>query len=250
MSDWLRALLGVEDTDIPPDSVASFEFNNLPRGTAGLALLLLAIALVAGVFWVYRREGSATRGMKITLATLRALVLACAFVVILEPVLAIDQIEQIDKSTLVLLDASLSMTSRDRYADEAHWAPLRNAIGKDPRELPRYRIVNEALDESGLVALLARSNRVVVQNFSDGLSAPVIVPRLEKGQNPPQVGIDLGSKEGRKEGARGTNLAGAVRQAVGPRAPTGWRRSSSSRTAATTSGRRRRTSPSTCATRT
>ncbi len=215
MSDWLRALLGVEDADIPPDAATSFEFNNLPHGSAGLALLLLALALCAGVFWVYRREGSAPRRLKITLATLRALVLASGFLLILEPVLAIDQVEQVDKGTLVLLDSSLSMTARDRYAGEAVWAPLRNAIGKDPRELQRYRIVNEALDATGLIALLARQNRVVIHQFSDVLSPPVVVPRVERGGNPPRIeGIDLGSDEGRRRGAGGTNLAGAVRQAV------------------------------------
>jgi len=215
MSDWLRTLFGVEGADIPPDAVTRFEFANLPRGSAGLALLLLALALVAGVFWVYRREGSAPRGLKVALASLRALVLVCAFLLVLEPILAIDQIEQIDKSTLLLLDSSLSMSSRDRYADEARWAQLRNAIEKDPRELPRYRIVDEALDASGLVAMLVRQNRVVVHEFSDTVSAPVIVPRLERDARPPKIGgIDLGTDDGRRRGAKGTNLAGSVRQAV------------------------------------
>ncbi|MFI5401635.1 MAG: hypothetical protein ACHQ1G_01780 [Planctomycetota bacterium] len=214
MSDWLRSLLGVEDRDIPEGAVTSFEFNNLPRGSIGLALLLLALALVALVFWVYRREGSAPRKLKFTLATLRALVLACAFLLILEPVLAIDQVEQVDKSTIVLLDGSLSMTARDRYAEEATWAQIRNAIGKDPRELPRYRIVNEAFDATGLVTLLARQNRVVVHTFSDSLSAPVVVPRIEGDEETPIVGIELGTDEGRRRGAGGTNLAGTIRQAV------------------------------------
>jgi hypothetical protein len=59
MSPWLKALLGVEDSEIPPDAVTSFEFANLPRGSVGLLLLLAAAALVAGVYWIYRREGSA-----------------------------------------------------------------------------------------------------------------------------------------------------------------------------------------------
>jgi hypothetical protein len=215
VSGWLRALLGVEEGDIPDGAVSSFEFANLPRGSAGLALLLLALALVGGVYWVYRREGSAPGPLKIALASLRALVIACAFLLILEPILSIDQVEEIDKSTLVLLDGSLSMTSRDRYADEATWAALRNAIAKDPRELPRYRIVNEALDASGLVTMLARQNRVIVHNFSDTVSAPVIVPRLSRDAVPPPVpGIELGSDKGRERAVKGTNLAGSVRQAV------------------------------------
>jgi len=215
MSDWLRTLLGVEDADIPPDAVTSFEFANLPRGSAGLALLLLAIGILVGIFWVYRREGSAPRPLKIALASLRALVLVCAFVLILEPILAIDQVEQVDKSTLLLLDSSLSMSSRDRYADQALWAQIRNAIERDPRELPRYRIVDEAIDASGLVAMLARQNRVIVHEFSDTVSPPVIIPRLERDALPPPVpGIDLGSDDGRRRGAKGTNLSGSVRQAV------------------------------------
>jgi hypothetical protein len=215
MSDWLRWLLGVEEAEIPPDATTSFEFANVPRGSAGLALLLLALALVAGVFWVYRREGGAPRRAKMTLAVLRALVLAAAFVLILEPILAIDQVEQVDKSTVVLLDASLSMTARDRYADQATWAALRNAMSADPRELPRYRLANEALDASGLIGLLARQNRVVVHTFADSVSAPVIVPRLSPRENPPPVGgIDLDTDDARQRGARGTNVAGAVRQAV------------------------------------
>ena len=59
MSDWLKALLGVEDKDIPEGAVTSFEFANLPHGGAGLLLVVVAVALIVGVFWVYRREGGA-----------------------------------------------------------------------------------------------------------------------------------------------------------------------------------------------
>ena len=95
MSDWLKTLLGVEDSEIPEGANLAFEFANLPRGTLGLVLLLAALALVAGVFWVYRREGSASPRVKTSLAVLRALVLVCGFLLILEPILAVDQIEQI-----------------------------------------------------------------------------------------------------------------------------------------------------------
>ena len=59
MSDWLKAILGVDNADIPEGAVTRFEFANVPSGTAGLLLALLALVLIAGVFWVYRREGSA-----------------------------------------------------------------------------------------------------------------------------------------------------------------------------------------------
>ncbi|MHC4547998.1 MAG: hypothetical protein ACYTEZ_04405 [Planctomycetota bacterium] len=215
MSDWLKALLGVEEADIPADAVTSFEFANLPRGAVGLAFLLLALALVAGVFWVYRREGSAPRGVKVGLGVLRALVIVCAFVVILEPVLAVDQVERVDKSTLLLIDASLSMTAKDRYRDPVARAELSNALDQDPSRLLRYRLVNEALEKIGFPALLAKQNQVIVYPFSSGIHAPATLPRLEEGEPPPPpVEIDLRDPQARTRGAKGTNLAGSVRQAV------------------------------------
>jgi len=215
MSDWLKTLLGIDKADIPPDAITRFEFANLPRGSVGLVLLLCCLALLAGVFWVYRREGSASKGVKITLAVLRALVLVCAFLVVLEPVLAIDQVEQVDKATVVLLDSSLSMSARDRYRDERLWAPLNNFLGRDPRQLERWQVVNAALEASGLFAQLERQNEVVVYDFSSDLSAPTTLPRLEEQLVPPPApALDLGAEDVRRRGAKGTNLAGAVRQAV------------------------------------
>jgi len=214
MSDWLKTLLGVEEGDIPPDAATSFEFANLPRGSFGLVLLLVALALLAGVFWVYRREGSVSMRAKLGLAALRALVLVCAFVLVLEPVLAIDQVEHIDKSTVVLVDASYSMTTRDRYRDMVAHAELLNFLGDDPRQQPRYRLLNDALDMSGLLSLLARNNEVKVLRFADGvIGAPQTLPRLEEGaKGAPYVPVD--PTETKERGLRGTDLAGAVRQAV------------------------------------
>lgn len=215
MSDWLKILLGVEDADIPPDAVTSFEFANLPRGAAGLLLVLIALALLAGVFWVYRREGTASGRVKIGLAVLRALVLACGFVIVLEPILAVDQVEHVDKSTLVLVDASLSMTAKDRYRDPVARAELANVVDQDPSQLLRYQLVDETFDRVGLLALLAKQNQVIVYHFSDILFAPVTLPRRDlNAPPPPAVPLDLSTNEARQRGARGTNLAGCVRQAV------------------------------------
>ena len=215
MSGWLKTLLGVEDADIPPGAVTSFEFANLPRGSAGLLLALFALALVAGVFWIYRREGSATTRVKIGLGVLRALVLICAFVLILEPILAVDQVEHVNKSTLVLVDASLSMTAKDRYRDPVARSELRNVVDQDPSQLLRYRLVNETLDRVGLLALLSRQNQVIVYRFSDVPGAPVTLPRRDlSAPPPPAVPLDLSTPDARQRGAKGTNLAGCVRQAL------------------------------------
>ncbi|MDH3590637.1 MAG: hypothetical protein OER88_02070 [Planctomycetota bacterium] len=215
MSDWLKRLLGVNEADIPEGATTSFEFANLPRGSAGLLLTLAAVGLIAGVFWVYRREGSASPRVKMGLAALRALVLATAFLLILEPVLAVDQIEEIDKSTVVLIDTSLSMTTKDRYVDPVVRAKLQTALAIEPGRVLRYQIVEKALTESGLIGLLSKQNKVIVYNFHQGLEPPQVFERAEDGRmSAVRVPIDLTTKEAKKAGALGTNLAGAIRQAV------------------------------------
>ncbi len=217
MSDWLKTLLGVEDKDIPEGATTSFEFANLPHGSAGLVMLLAAVALVAGVIWIYRREGSASAPTKISLVVLRAALFLCAFILILEPVLAVDQIEYVDKSTVVLVDTSLSMTTQDRYRNPVDHNNLAAAFGKDPATMLRFELVNEALKSSSLLPLLARQNRVVVFPFGDVIGAPTQIAKTETDQNAPPDPfgpLDLRTAEARQAGARGTNLAGTLRAAV------------------------------------
>ena len=168
-----------------------------------------------GAFWIYRREGSASPRVKLGLATLRALVLAAGFLVILEPVLAVDQVEEIDKSTIVLIDSSLSMASKDRYTDAVARAKLVNRIGGDPAQQLRYQIVNEALDKAELIPLLARQNRVIVYPFHRTLGAPQTFPRrVDNTPLSPLDEIDLTTQQARIDGAQGTDLGGAIRRAV------------------------------------
>ena len=212
MSDWLRTLLGVEDREIPADAVTSFEFANVPRGTVGLLLLLCALCLVAGVFWVYRREGSASPRVKLTLAALRALVFACAFLLILEPVLAVDQVEEVDKHTVVIVDDSLSMTTRDRYRTGVARDSLFNALGVEPAGLVRHELVAAAFEVSTLIDLLAHQNEVHVFRFSDGITPHATIPRLSGIKRAGALpGFDPADNP---RAGLGTNIADAIRQAV------------------------------------
>jgi len=215
MSDWLKFLLGVEDKDIPEGAVTAFEFANLPAGSAGLLMLLAALALIAGVFWVYRREGGASPKVKLTLAALRALVLVGGFLLILEPVLAVSQVERVDKGVILLIDDSLSMSTRDRYTDPIARARLEAALQVQPARQKRYELVNAALRESGLVEALARQNDVHVFTFSDGALPLTTQPRLEDGDIATQLpDINPEADENRTRAAKGTDLAGAIRQAI------------------------------------
>jgi len=212
MSDFLKSILGVEVGDIPDGAVTSFEFANLPSGAAGLVTVLMVLALIGGVFWIYRREGSATRGVKLGLATLRALMLLAAIMVILEPILAVDRIEEVDKATVLLIDDSLSLSAKDRYTDSGRRAAVANvAEVEDPSRLPRFELVNKALRASGLAGLLAKQNELKVFTFSDGIAPFAVLPRSDDaGALPP---IDPTSPDN-KRAAHGTDLAGAIRQVV------------------------------------
>ncbi|MHC4938253.1 MAG: hypothetical protein ACYTHK_04725 [Planctomycetota bacterium] len=212
MSDWAKSLFGVDATDIPSDATARFEFANLPGGGAGLLAWVAILALIAGVFWIYKREGSASLRIKYGLAALRALMLIAAILVILEPILAIDRIEEVDKSTVIILDDSLSLSAKDRYTDPARRAAVSNATRiEEPARVPRFELVNRALQESGLPGLLAKQNEVKVFAFSDGARPHATVPRSEEGGTIP--GIDPTGADN-KRAARGTNIAGAIRQVV------------------------------------
>ena len=177
MSEWLKTLLGVDADDIPADAVTSFQWGHLPRGSAALLLLLFVIAIVAGVIWIYRREGGAPTKAKIVLATLRAMVLLAAVVLLLEPVLAVDQVETIEKSTIVLVDDSLSMTTKDRYLDTVLRSRISNALGVEPSQMERSRLVEQALKSSGLYASLANQNSVEIFRFAGSAVLHVTLPR-------------------------------------------------------------------------
>jgi hypothetical protein len=212
MSGWLKALLGIEEGEVPPDAVTSFEFASLPHGSAALVALLFVVAIVAGIFWIYRREGSAPARAKVVLSVLRSLVLVAAFLVVLEPVLRVDQVEEVDKGTILLLDDSLSMTTRDRYLDPVARARLANALEEpEPSRFLRFQLVNAILRGEGAAHRLARQNEVYLFRFADSAVPHATLPR---GGVDPVEPLDPTSRRDRKRAARGTNLAGAVRQAV------------------------------------
>ncbi|MHC4223221.1 MAG: VWA domain-containing protein [Planctomycetota bacterium] len=214
MSGWLKALLGIEESEIPEGAATSFEFANLPHGTTALLVFLVVLALLAGVFWIYRREGNAPKGAKITLGILRGLVLLAAVLLILEPVLSVDQVDEVDKGTILLLDDSLSMTTRDRYQDPVLRARIANALEEtDPARYRRFELVNIALGRGGMAERLALQNELYAFRFA---SAAVPHANLMRGvRHPgPVLPLDPTSKEDQKRSAAGTNLAGAIRQSV------------------------------------
>src|SRR4051812_6547431 len=102
----LARFLGISDLDqrVPKDAHLRFEFGSLPGQQQAPMLALGALAFLGYCYWLYMREGSAARWKKVVLGTLRALVIAIVFVVLLEPRLAVDMEKTLEAHTIVLWD--------------------------------------------------------------------------------------------------------------------------------------------------
>jgi hypothetical protein len=138
----------------------------------GLVAILLVAAGFAVVFWLYHHEGRLARGRKVLLASLRALLLAAAAVIVFYPVLEVDRAQDLRASTIVLIDESLSQAIKDRYqGDLARREALARALGIAPEEiasLSRADLAARALEQGGhrVLADLAGKNHVKAHAFS------------------------------------------------------------------------------------
>jgi hypothetical protein len=120
MNEVLKWLIGLRQL---PSGAAEgdwhFEFQSLPQGATGLAVVALFVAALAGVFWLYRLEGrQLSLGRRLTFVALRGLIIAGAAIMLLDPVLVIDRHEKVPSHLLVLVDTSESMGLTDPYMDE------------------------------------------------------------------------------------------------------------------------------------
>ena len=131
MNDFFRWLLGIRST---PDWAAggrwSFEFQSLPHGVWSVAAAAAAVAVIGGVWWLYRREGRQLGLITRTaLAAMRyAIFLGVAFM-LLELTIVITKREQVPSHLMVLVDSSQSMGLSDPYTDPATAQRTATALG-------------------------------------------------------------------------------------------------------------------------
>jgi hypothetical protein len=120
MTRFIRWLLGVDASlDWAAGEQWHVEFHSLPQGPWAAACALLALGAVAGVWWLYRKEGRELRpGARMVLAALRLFVLASVAFMLLEMVVVLTRREYVPSHLLVLLDTSESMALQDPYTDE------------------------------------------------------------------------------------------------------------------------------------
>jgi hypothetical protein len=225
---WIASLQGIQ----VDDAEMQFEFASFPGGGLGLLVLALLALLVVFVGFVYRRDGKAlTRRQRIVLASLRALALLCAALLLLEPSLVSVQRDTRPGATILLVDTSQSMQQVDPFRRDAvqptadAWRKLGDGNQVAPGSMSRLDLLKALLREGdgALAKKLALRNEARIYGFSSGLSPlPLVVdpavtakPENDGGQakrnvtSPPRIDVDKVVADGRY-----SDLGGALRSAL------------------------------------
>ncbi len=191
------------------------EFTGLPQGWRAVASLILLVLLLYAAIHLYRREQRAGASLRVRaiMAGLRCAVLAALALVWLQPVIARYIRREIEAPTLVLVDASASMSLRDRYPDEAERRRVVAAIGdrqtRDAASMSRDEVIQGILarDDARLIHDLSKNNPVLLHQFGERLGPAhryAVASRPATGSFSPLAPAT----------APATDIGAAIRQAV------------------------------------
>ena len=174
--DALLWLLGFDELRAaPPGSKTVLELTNFPTSWGVFVLIAVVVAVLWGVFYLYRREiDTCPLWVKMLLAGLRTGVVLLLLCIFLGPALVYLQYRTVHPTLVVARDASLSMNTADAYEDAAAAKIAGGVLGKSPDEIKtlkpsRAALVNEALskDNQKLLAELSKKSRVQAVDFAD-----------------------------------------------------------------------------------
>lgn len=132
---------------------------------------LVTLAAVAFAVIMYRRERSPAGALpRLFLAGIRALVLLAIFALLAELVETTTREEVRPSYVVVMIDDSVSMTLKDRFAERAEVSRLASAAGITDdyvEDLARLELVKKALskDDAALLRQLAEKNRLKIVSF-------------------------------------------------------------------------------------
>ena len=114
LPQWLLRWLSIDPSSLDGGE-ANLRLARFPEGELGLLALLVVAAGLAIVFLTYSREGALARWKKYSIASIRALLVLLLALVVFYPVIEVSREKEIRKSTILLLDDSLSLTLKDGY---------------------------------------------------------------------------------------------------------------------------------------
>ena len=150
------------------------EWTNMPESWGVFVLLFTVMAIVFGVFWMYRREiDTCPMPVKLFMAGLRLATLLFLVALLLRPSVFYQQVTEIKPTIDLLLDGSLSFARGDVYRDEKQVGRLATASGLDviaiaEGSVKRADLVNRVLADKQLIQSIRDKGTVQVINFSDG----------------------------------------------------------------------------------
>lgn len=225
MEDLLRWLAEWRGIEVEPGTRLHVELAGFPSGGLGLLVVLGAIGALALVWMTYRRDARRLgRGRRVVLTALRALAVAIAILLLLDPQIVAVRRDVQPGQTLVLVDTSQSMAQVDAFREPgvqqlaAAWREIGVA---DPSAVSRLDLARALLehDDQRILARLREDNRVLVYGFSSGVEAvgaldvrAPIAAGEDPAARPPADRLDLSPL--RAEGPY-TNIGGGVRAALG-----------------------------------
>lgn len=170
-------------------------------------ITVIAMGLMIGVTWVYRRDGeSLNRRQQLTLTALRLLVFGVILAMLTELSLTVERTGL--PSVAVMVDTSASMSLQDQYPAGSAAANLSKSISMLPgRDAHRLALTQEVLtrNDGQFLRELQRRHQVRIYRFSD--SATLL-----------QAG-NLDEGHGTKQAPGPTDVDGEVSETPAPRLP-------------------------------
>lgn len=146
----------------------------MPTGDGMLLFLIGAVILIAGGWWLYKRDArQVPLGRRCFLYVIRISILSLVIAMLLEPILVLSKEEKIPSHLLVLLDTSPSMSLKDAWKDEDNAIEVSQKLGLSAntdalRKMDRMQLAKKLIDESLVKDLSAEGARTVhLHRFSD-----------------------------------------------------------------------------------
>jgi len=174
LNKFLEFIFGIQSSSWTEGGQWSAQWVGLPTGDWMLLFLLGTVILIAGGWWLYKRDArQVPLGRRCLLYTIRISILSLVIAMLLEPILVLSKEEKIPSHLLVLIDTSLSMSLKDAWKDEEKAMEVSRKLGMSAntdamRKLNRMQLTQKLINEQFLKDLSAKGTRTVhLHGFSD-----------------------------------------------------------------------------------
>ena len=172
-----------------PESTGTprIDWVNMPESWGVFVLIVAVVAIIFGVFWMYRREiSTCPMPIKMLMGFLRLAVLLLLVALYLQPSVFYQKVNLIKPTIALLRDSSLSFDRGDNYRSKDQANQLAEATGLLADEIAsgaikRSALLNQAFKKNPqLLEKLRDKGSIRVINFSDGNAPVAVIPAIIK----------------------------------------------------------------------